>query len=228
MRHLPLVPTTARRGPRRDGRRRDPGSRPRPRFAGTPPCRGVSRALRRGRRRGPRGCGTYRAPNRSSPLFLSDTLGYARGRASRRRVPGPCRRARTPSRPVPAAGDLRRPLVYLLAGEDALLDEQLLGPGDPALVVAEVPVVLEPLDGAAVLVCGLYPFDVQGDGDGVGQPLPVLDLVLSLVYGAAGLASEVVHHGYPTLRTSFMGGRSTSSSTYSCNLRPSGVATACR
>jgi hypothetical protein len=57
-----------------------------------------------------------------------------------------------PSRPAPSTFDLRRPLVYLLAGENALLDEQLLRRGGPALVVAELPVVLEALYGAAELV----------------------------------------------------------------------------
>ncbi len=78
-----------------------------------------------------------------------------------------------------------------------------------------------------MLVGGLEPLYVKGDGDGVGEALPVLDLVLAPVYRAAGRAAEVVHRGYPTLRTSLIGGRSTSSSTYSCSFKPSGVATAC-
>src|SRR5918997_1843848 len=223
-------PATARRRPRRADRRRDPRSRPRGPPGGIRPCRGASPASPRGRRRGLRGCGTPRAQTRPRPSCPSGIPGYARGPASRRRAPLPGRRAGRRSPCVPAARDLRRPLVYLLAGEDALLDEQLLRRRDPALVVAEAPVPFggQALLSSAVLVCGLQALCVQGDGDGVGQAFPVFDLVPLPVDGAGGRAAEVVRHRYPTLWTSFMGGRSTSSSTYSCSLRPSGVATACR
>ena len=43
-----------------------------------------------------------------------------------------------------------------------------------------------------MLVCGLEPLDAERGVDGVGEALPVLDLVLVSVYGAAGRAAHVV------------------------------------
>src|SRR5215210_6687993 len=158
--------------------------------------------------------------------------GCARGLASPRAGPARGRRTRT-SRAAPAALYLASPLVYLVGGEDLLLDEELLGRRHPTFVVREIPLLFQALDGPAVLVRGLEPLSAERRVDSVRETLPVLDLVLAPVYGAFGRAAHVVNRdqklrSYPTLRTSLIGGRSTSSSTYSWNLRPSGVATACR
>src|ERR671911_1145634 len=233
MRSLPCrARASVRRRPRTGGRRRDPRSRSRRRPAGSSLCREVYSVCRRGRRRDLRGWETRRAPTRPVPSCPSGILGCARGRASRWRALGSGCRARRSLRFAPAAFYLGRPLVDLFAGQDGLLDKQLLRRRHPALVVPELPIVLEALYGAAVFVRGFEALYVEGDVDGVRQALPVLGLVLALGYGAAGRAPHIVYAGhalaYPTFRASLIGGRSTSSSTYSCNFKPSGVATACR
>src|SRR5687767_8277809 len=99
------------------------------------------------------------------------------------------------SRPAPAALYLGRPLVYLLAREDVLLDEESLGGGRPAFVVREVAVIFQALYGPAELVCGLEAPCSERGVDGVCEALPVFDFVLVSVYGAAGRAAHVVDSG---------------------------------
>jgi hypothetical protein len=78
-------------------------------------------------------------------------------------------------------------LVYLLTSEDAFFDEEKLGRGDPAFVVAELIVTLwvEALYGPPVLVGRLDASLVQGDGDRVREALPVLRLALGLAMAPA-------------------------------------------
>src|SRR3712207_6686375 len=157
---MPILPSQARACARsyllRGSRRRDPRNRSRDPLAGNPLCRGVAPVYRRDRRRGLRGWETHRAPTRPSPACPSGIRGCVRGRASRWDALERGHRAqRLVSRSAPSAFDLRRPLVYLLAGENVFLDEQLLRRGDPALVVAELAVVLEALYGAAEFIGSL-------------------------------------------------------------------------
>src|SRR5215210_1912297 len=138
------APASARRRRRRAARLRDPRSRTRALPGGSRPCRGRAPAPRRGRRQGLPGSGSSRARPRCALACPSGSQACGRGQAWRRGAPGRRRRVRSaPSSALPAALDLRCPPVDLNLGEDALLDEELLGGRGPALVVGKVAVVRE-------------------------------------------------------------------------------------
>src|SRR5918998_5076625 len=193
------VPASVRRRRRRAPRRTAPRSRARAHPGGSPPCRGLAPVRRRARRPGLPGWDRRRGRPLPVPACPSGSPACGRDPAWRRGAPGRGLRGGSgPSSAFPAALDLRGPPVYLRLREDALLDEEPLRSRGPALVVGEVAVVREALDGAAVLVRGLDALLAQSRVDGVGDALPVLGIADVRVHGARRPAAHVVGAGHPS------------------------------